>query len=313
MAVCLVTGGAGFIGSHLVESLLALGYSVRVLDDLTTGRLANLAAVIDKIEFVRGDVQDESLVRQAIQGTNFVFHLAAMVSVPQSMVEPKQAELINAVGTLNVLIAARSAGVQRVVLSSTCAVYGDAPALPKTEGMAPEPKSPYAVSKLAAEMYCRLFQEAYDLETVVLRYFNVFGPRQDPSSPYSGVVSIFVDRLSKGVAPTIFGDGEQTRDFVYVGDVVRANVLAATAPGAAGQLVNIGTGRPVSINELFQALSRVLDRPIEPVYGSAREGDIIHSYSDPARAGRILGWSAQVSLGEGLERLVASLGLSVSY
>lgn len=307
MAVCLVTGGAGFIGSHLVEALLALGHSVRVLDNLTTGRLENLAAASEKIEFVRGDVQDESLVRQAAQGTNFVFHLAAMVSVPQSMVEPKQAELINAVGTLNVLLAARSAGVQRVVLSSTCAIYGDAPALPKTEEMWPEPKSPYAVSKLAAEMYCRLFQEGYDVETTVLRYFNVFGPRQDPSSPYSGVVSIFVDRLLQGIAPTIFGDGEQTRDFIYVGDVVRANILAAITPGAAGQTVNIGTGRPVSINELFKVLSRVLNRPLEPVYGPAREGDIIHSYSDPARAGRLLGWNAEVSLEKGLERLAASL------
>lgn len=307
MAVCLVTGGAGFIGSHLVEALLALGHSVRVLDNLTTGRLENLAAVREKIEFVQGDIQDESLVRQTVQGTNFVFHLAAMVSVPQSMAEPRQAELMNAVGTLNVLTAALPAGVQRVVLSSTCAVYGDAPVLPKTEEMAPAPKSPYAVSKLAAEMYSRLFQEAYDLETVILRYFNVFGPRQDPSSAYSGVVSVFVDRLVQGVAPTIFGDGEQTRDFVYVGDVVRANILAATTPEAAGQTVNIGTGRPVSINQLFQTLSQVLGRSIEPVYSLARQGDIVHSYSDPARANSILAWNAQVGLREGLERLVAGL------
>lgn len=308
MPVCLVTGGAGFIGSHLVEALLARGYAVRVLDNLATGRLENLAAVMEKIDFVQGDIQDELLVRQAVQGTNFIFHLAAMVSVPQSMAEPRQAELINAVGTLNVLMAARPAGVQRVVLSSTCAVYGDAPALPKTEEMMPEPNSPYAISKLAAELYCRLFHQAYGLETVILRYFNVFGPRQDPSSPYSGVVSIFLDRLSQGLTPTIFGDGEQTRDFVYVGDVVRANVLAATTPGAAGQTVNIGTGCPVSINELFRALSRVLDRPAEAYYGPVRKGDIIHSYSDPARAGKVLGWSAQVSLGEGLERLVACPG-----
>lgn len=305
---CLVTGGAGFIGSHLVEALVAEGHTVTVLDNLSTGSLENLAAVSDRVKFVQGDVRDETAVQQAAAGVELIFHLAAMVSVPQSMADPVEAEVINTVGTLNVLQAARAAGSWRMVLSSTCAVYGDEPTLPKKELMIPQPNSPYAISKLAAELYCGLFYEAFGLETVVLRYFNVFGPRQDPSSPYSGVVSIFVNRLSRGQQPAIFGDGEQTRDFVYVGDVVRANLLAALTPAAAGQTFNIGTGRPVSINRLFRALRRILNQPIEPDYQPPRQGDIIHSYGDAARAGSTLNWTAQVSLEEGLERLVASLG-----
>jgi UDP-glucose 4-epimerase len=304
---CLVTGGAGFIGSHLVEALVAEGHTVTVLDNLSTGSLENLAAVSDRVKFVQGDVRDETAVQQAAAGVELIFHLAAMVSVPQSMADPVEAEVINTVGTLNVLQAARAAGSRRMVLSSTCAVYGDEPTLPKKELMIPQPNSPYAISKLAAELYCGLFYEAFGLETVVLRYFNVFGPRQDPSSPYSGVVSIFVNRLSRGQQPAIFGDGEQTRDFVYVGDVVRANLLAALTPAAARQTFNIGTGRPVSINRLFRALSRILNQPIEPDYQPPRQGDIIHSYGDAARAGSTLNWTAQVSLEEGLERLVASL------
>ncbi len=307
MPTCLVTGGAGFIGSHIVEALLARGDRVRVLDNLSTGRLENLGPERDRPELIKGDVRDEAAVSRAVAGVDYVFHLAAMVSVPLSMAEPLQAEMMNAVGTLNLLVAARQAGVRRLVLSSTCAIYGDEPTLPKTETMPIAPKSPYAISKLAAEAYCRLFYEAFGLETVVLRYFNVFGPRQDPASPYSGVISIFVDKLARGQAPLIFGDGEQTRDFVFVKDVVQANLLAATTPGAAGGLFNIGTGRPTTVNQLYEHLARLFNRPGPAEYRPFRPGDVLHSYSDPSLAAQKLGWSARVSLVEGLQQLTQSL------
>lgn len=303
MSICLVTGGAGFIGSHIVETLLGRGHQVRVLDDLSTGRVENLSPVADRIEFVEGSVQDRTIVSKVMIGVEFVFHLAAMVSVPKSMVEPVEAELINTVGTLNVLTAAKVAGARRLVLSSTCAVYGDEPTLPKVEMMVPQPKSPYAISKLTAENYCLLFNQSYNLETVVLRYFNVFGPRQDPSSAYSGVISIFVNKLEQGLAPTIFGDGKQTRDFVDVEDVVRANLLAAEVPQAAGEIFNIGTGCPVSLNQLFEHLCHIFNCRQEPHYGPPRTGDILHSYADSTKARRELGWSAQVNFETGLRRL----------
>lgn len=307
MSRCLVTGGAGFIGSHLVEALLSRGDSVRVLDNLSTGYVDNLHPVIDQIEFIKGDIQDKAVVQQAVSGVDFVFHLAGMVSVPQSMHQPMDAELMNAVGTLNLLQAASEAGVQCVVLSSTCAVYGDEPTLPKVETMLPEPKSPYAVAKLAGEYYCQVFNGAFNLKTVVFRYFNVFGPRQDPSSAYSGVISIFVDKLSQGIAPTIFGDGQQTRDFVYVADVVRANLLAVETEQAAGQIFNIGTGQQVSINQIFKTLCEILGCDVQPNYAPSRAGDIVHSLSNPDRAKDVLGWQAEVSLKEGLQNLVADL------
>jgi UDP-glucose 4-epimerase len=307
LAVCLVTGGAGFIGSHLVEALLARGDRVRVLDNLSSGRLENLSTVINQLEFIEGDLRDEAIVQKAAAGVELVFHLAAMVSVPKSMVEPLEAELVNAVGTLKLLQAAKAAGVHRLVLSSTCAVYGDEPTLPKTETMPPQPKSPYAISKLAAENYCQVFNESFGLKTVVLRYFNVFGPRQDPSSPYSGVISIFVDKMSQALAPTIFGDGQQTRDFVFVGDAVRANLLAAEVDQAAGQVFNIGSGQQTSINQLFDHLRHIFNSDLSLHYGFPRPGDIVHSCSDPGRARTVLEWQAQVSLEEGLRRLVGSI------
>ncbi len=303
MSICLVTGGAGFIGSHIVEALLAQGHQVRVLDNLSTGRLENLAQVTDQIDFVEGSIQDVAVINKVMTDVTLVFHLAAMVSVPKSMVEPLETEFTNTVGTLNVLTAARAAGVRRLVFSSTCAVYGDEPTLPKTETMLPQPQSPYAISKLAAENYCLLFNQSYNLETVVLRYFNIFGPRQDPSSAYSGVISIFVDRLAQGLRPTIFGDGEQTRDFVYVEDVVQANLLAAEVPEAAGAIFNIGTGRPVSVNQLFEHLRHIFNYNQEPNYAPAHAGDILHSYAAPTKAKRVLGWSAQVNFEAGLRRL----------
>ncbi len=307
MSLCLVTGGAGFIGSHLVEALLQQGQRVRVLDNLATGRPENLGLVLPHIDFIEGDIRDEAIVHQAMSGVELVFHLAAMVSAPQSMAQPREAESINTLGTLTVLEAARAARVSRLILSSTCAIYGDEPTLPKIESMLPQPKSPYAISKLAAEQYCQLFAGALNLETVVLRYFNVFGPRQDPASPYSGVISIFVDRMSRGLPVTIFGSGEQTRDFVFVSDVVRANLLAAQAPEAAGQLFNIGTGRATTINQLFVALSQQLhyDRP--PLYHPARPGDVFHSYAHPGRAAALLGWQSQVKFDVGLKTLIDNL------
>jgi len=310
MSLCLVTGGAGFIGSHLVEALLARGHAVRVLDNLSTGYVDNLSAVNNRIEFIQGDIQDQTVVQEAMRGVDFVFHLAAMVSVPQSMVQPMEAEIMNAAGTLNLLQAASQAGVQCFALSSTCAVYGDEPTLPKVETMLPQPKSPYAVAKLAGEYYCQVFNESFNLKTVVFRYFNVFGPRQDPSSVYSGVISIFVDKLSQGIAPTIFGNGEQTRDFVYVADVVRANLLAVETEQAAGQVFNIGAGHQVSINQLFESLCKILGCQVEPVYGPPRAGDIVHSLSDPHLARKVLGWQADVSLEQGLQQLVSHLKIS---
>lgn len=304
--ISLATGGAGFIGSHLVEALLARGDRVRVLDNLSTGRLENLAGVQDKIEFIEGDIRDEAVVRAALAGVGQVFHLAALVSVPESMAKPVETELINAVGTLNILQAAKAAGTRRVILSSTCAVYGDEPTLPKTEASPFCPPSPYAVSKLTAEMYCQLFHDLFGLETVRLRYFNVFGPRQDPSSAYSGVISIFVDKMRTGLNPMINGDGEQTRDFVFVEDVVRANLLAATVPQAPGKVFNIGTGRQISINQLFAALYDIFEHDANPIYGPTRSGDILHSYADPFLAHSVLGWSAHVRFEEGLRRLVDS-------
>lgn len=307
MTVCLVTGGAGFIGSHIVDALLARGDRVRVLDNLSTGYLKNLSTVIDQIELIEGDIRDETVMQKATQGVELVFHLAAMVSVPESMDKPLEAELINAVGTLNVLNAAKAAGVGRVVLSSTCAVYGDEPTLPKTETMKTYPQSPYAISKLTAEAYCQLFNQSFGQETVVLRYFNVFGPRQDPSSVYSGVISIFVDKLSQGLAPSIFGDGKQTRDFVFVKDVAQANLLASEVPEAAGQVLNIGTERQVSINQLFKTLCKIYECELQPAYKPARPGDIRHSYADASRARSLLSWSAKVSFEDGLRKLVASV------
>jgi UDP-glucose 4-epimerase len=304
MALCLVTGGAGFIGSHLVEALLAQGQQVRVLDNLSTGRRANLAGVVDQIQFIEGTIEDQATVARAVAGVEVIFHLAAIVSVPHSMAEPTQTEQVNTLGTLNLLQAARAAGVRRLVLSSTCAVYGDEPTLPKTETIRSQPKSPYAVSKLAAEYYCQIFWEAFGLETVILRYFNVFGSRQDPSSAYSGVISIFVEKLSQGVVPTIFGDGQQTRDFVFVEDVVRANLLAATVAQAAGHTLNIGTGYPISIRQLYEALRQIFECEVAPTFGPARCGDVLHSYADPSQAKAILGWKAQVTLETGLKYLV---------
>jgi nucleoside-diphosphate-sugar epimerase len=302
----LVTGGAGFIGSHLVDRLLRDGHDVVVLDNLSTGRRENLAEAADAVEFVEGDIRDLDAIRAAIRGADVVYHQAALPSVPRSIEAPADSHAANATGTLNVLIAAREADVRRVVYASSSSVYGDTPTLPKREEMAPSPLSPYAVSKLAGELYCRVFHHVYGLETVALRYFNVFGPRQAPDSAYAAVIPLFIQKLLDGRVPRIFGDGEQTRSFAYVADVVDANVRAAVSEGAAGRAINIAGKERISINDLDRALrDAVPAAPRGPAdYGPPRPGDVRHSYADLSAAEELLGYSPRTSLAEGLRRTV---------
>ncbi len=300
MARYLVTGGAGFIGSHLCRRLAAEGNAVRVLDDLSTGKRANLAGI--EVDFIEGDLRDPRLLETALRGVDFVLHQAAIASVALSVSQPLLEQEVNLVGTLRLLEAARRAGVRRVVFAGSAAAYGNSPASPKREEMRPEPASPYGISKVAGEYYCRIYSEVFGLETVCLRYFNVFGPRQDPASPYSGVISLFARRLLLGQAPTIFGDGEQSRDFTYVDDVVEANLRACRAGRARGEIYNIGCGRSTTIRELARRLNRVLGTSIEPRFAPARPGDVRVSLADISRAGAELGYRPAVQLEEGLAR-----------
>mgnify|MGYP002381336003 CR=1 FL=1 len=301
MAMFLVTGGAGFIGSHLAGALLERGHDVRVLDNLTTGLRANVPA---GAEFVEGDVQDPATVAAATAGCEFVLHQAAVASVPQSIAEPRTAHDANINGTFNVLLAARDAGVRRVVFAASSAVYGNSPELPKVEDMPADPCSPYALQKQAGESYCRLFTELYGLQTVAIRYFNVFGPRQNPSSPYSGVLSLFIKAALAGEAATIYGDGEQTRDFTYVDDIVDGVMRAVDVPAAAGEVINVATGISVSLNQAWDVLGRIVGPLPAPVHGAAREGDVRHSRADIAKAERVLGFIARIPFEEGLRRTV---------
>lgn len=303
----LVTGGAGFIGGHLVEALVSEGDEVVVLDDFSTGQWSNLAAVRDRVTVIEGSVADEAAVARAVAGCQRVFHQAAIASVPATIERPVHTQRVNLAGTLNVLEASRAAGVQRLVFASSAALYGDQGARACREDMTPQPQSPYAIEKLAAEHYVRLYAQIYGLHTVALRYFNVFGPRQDPKSPYSGVISIFADRLMCGQPVTIFGDGEQTRDFVYVGDVVRANLLAGGLPVPEGLVCNIGQGQGTSLNTLYAQLAEALGGPEAPLYAPARTGDIRHSLADVRRTRAALGFRPQVSVAQGLAQLVAWL------
>ena len=296
----LVTGGAGFIGSHLVDELVANGCRVTVLDNLSTGHRHNIDHLGDRIDFVEGDIRDAGLLDRVVKGCEVVFHQAAVVSVTQSVQDPSHACEVNDLGTVRVLDASRRSDVRRVVMASSSAVYGDDPRLPKTEEMAPRPLSPYAVQKLTGEFYASVFKGLYGLETVCLRYFNVFGPRQDPSSPYSGVISIFMAKAAAGQAPTIDGDGGQSRDFVYVKDVVRANLLAATEAAAAGRIFNVGTGTSIRIRDLWKLIGELSKVKIDPVFGSPRAGDIRESVSDINEIGRSLGFTPQVELRQGL-------------
>jgi len=302
----LVTGGAGFIGSHLVERLLKEGHRVRVIDDLSTGKKENIKPFLGEIEFIKGDIRDLELVRETMEGVDYVLHQAAVPSVPRSVKDPLTTNVANVDGTLNILIAARDAGVKRVVYASSSSIYGDTPNLPKHEGMRPEPRSPYAASKLAGELYCQAFYSVYGLETVALRYFNVFGPRQDPESQYAAVVPRFITALLQGRPPTIFGDGEQSRDFTYVENVVEANLLAAKAPGVAGEVFNIACGGQITVNELARLLVEIVgvNPQLKPRYAPPRPGDVRHSLADISKVRELLGYEVKVSTREGLERTV---------
>ena len=302
----LVTGGAGFIGSHITERLLAEGHRVRILDNFSTGKRENIPAS-DAVTVVEGDVGDFDTVRQCMDDVEIVFHEAAIASVPETVGNPLGSERTNYRGTLNVLEAARQAGARRVIFACSAAVYGDLPELPKREDMPVKPLSPYATDKLASEHACKVYHSLYGLETVALRYFNVFGPRQDPSSPYSGVISIFADRIGQDSEAVIYGDGEQTRDFVYVADVVEANMRAASAAAAAGNAYNVATGSTVTINELLQAICTLRGKPFTPRYEATREGDIRHSRADISRAREDLDWQPAVGFEEGLKMLLDSL------
>jgi UDP-glucose 4-epimerase len=297
----LVTGGAGFIGSHLVEALVAAGCNVAVIDNLSTGRLSNLAAVRDRITFYQGDFRDPRLLNQAVTGCEVLFHLAAIVSVPWTVENPVDSAAVNEMGTLQVLEAARRHHVRRFIGASSCAVYGDGSRNPKQENMPPKPLSPYAIQKLVGEQYARLYSELYGMETLFLRYFNVYGPRQDPSSPYSGVISIFMNRAIAGQSPVIYGDGKQYRDFVFVNDVVQANLLAAAAKPAGGHVFNIGTGEFIRIRELWQIIRKIAGTTAEPVFEPQRPGEILESLADIDRARCDLGFTPAHPLKKGLQ------------
>ena len=304
MAVYVVTGGAGFIGSHLVERLVADGHTVRVVDNLETGSRRNLRDVEDAIEFVEADVCNRDEMDRVMAGADFCLHQAAIPSVPRSVEEPLETNRASVDGTLSVLLAAKEAGVRRVVYAASSSAYGDSLTLPKVESMIADPISPYAVAKLTGEYYCRAFFRVYGLETVSLRYFNIFGPRQDPKSPYAGVIPIFMTALSERRPPTIFGDGEQTRDFTYVANAVDANLRACHAEGVSGKVLNIARGESVTVNELFRLLRGIMNVDIEPSYEPPRTGDVLHSVADIARARDLLGYTPSVGLREGLEETV---------
>ena len=300
----LVTGGAGFIGSHLVEELVRQGQEVRVIDNLATGKKENIEPFLPKVEFIEGDIRDLEIVRDAMHGVDYVLHQAAVPSVPRSVKDPLTSNSVNVEGTLNILIAARDADVKRVVYASSSSVYGDTPVLPKHEDMKQEPLSPYAVSKLGGELYCKAFHHVYGLETVALRYFNVFGPRQDPKSQYAAVVPKFITALLHGEPPTIFGDGEQSRDFTYIENVVEANLLAAKAPDVAGEVFNIACGERITVNELASALAGLIGIKIEPEHTLGRSGDVRHSLADISKAKKLLGYKGEVAVREGLRQTV---------
>ena len=304
MAVYLVTGGAGFIGSHLVEELVKRGEQVRVLDNFSTGKRENLSDLQEKIELVEGDIRSYHIVREVVQGVDFVLHQGALPSVPRSINDPITTNEVNVGGTLNILDAARDAGVKRVVYASSSSVYGANKALPKREDMIPQPISPYAVAKLTGEKYCHVFSRTYGLETVALRYFNVFGPRQDPQSQYSAVIPRFIVGMMEGQELTIHGDGTQSRDFTYVSNVVEANLLAVHAEGVSGEAFNLACGASMSLNEVVEKIAQTLDCEGNIVYGPPRSGDVARSQADISRAGKYLGYEPLVEAREGLERVV---------
>jgi len=304
VATVLVTGGAGFIGSHVVACAVKAGARVRVLDNLSSGSASNIERLYGDVTLIEADVRDRDSVREACRGVDTVFHLAAFISVPGSVADPATADAVNIGGTLNVLLAARNAGVRRLVFSSSAAVYGEPEHLPISESARTMPGSPYGLEKLYGEHMCRLFTELYGLETVALRYFNVYGPRQNPASQYAAVIPKFVDAMVKGVPATIFGDGLQTRDFLYVEDVARANMLAAESSEAVGKTINVASGAGVSVLDLHRVLSSLCESSTAAVYAEPRQGDIRRSVADTRLAEKALGFRASVSLEEGLRRTV---------
>jgi UDP-glucose 4-epimerase len=306
MKKALVTGGAGFIGSHLAEELARRGYQVTILDDLSTGKKGNIEALLkgEEVSFVEGSITDLSLLQRLFSNIDLVFHLAAIPSVPRSIENPLASHEANATGTLNVLLAARDSGVKKLVYASSSSVYGDTPTLPKREDMPPNPQSPYAVTKLAGEYYCRVFQGVYGLPTACLRYFNIYGPRQDPDSPYAAVIPLFVSRILEGKPPIIFDDGEQTRDFTFVKDAVAATILAAESDAAG--IFNIGTGNRVTINRLAGLVLKAVGKNLEPLYQEPRPGDVKHSLAAISRA-QGFGYKPQYSLEDGLRETVGTM------
>ena len=301
MANYLVTGGAGFIGSHISEELLRRGHRVRVVDSLVTGYQRNLR---DGVEFVKGDLADPQVARAAVDGMEYVIHQAAIPSVPRSVEKPEESHRANVDATMQILLASRAAGIKRVVFAGSSSVYGDQPVLPKTETMPTNPLSPYALQKLMGEMYLQMFTRLYGLETVTTRYFNVFGPRQDPGSPYSGVISLFIKALSDGTTPVIYGDGEQTRDFTYVSNVVDGVLRAAETPGVGGHVFNLATSSRISLNDLLATLKKIFGSNVQPIYKEARQGDVRDSQADISKAEKLLGYKPVVGLEEGLRKTV---------
>lgn len=304
MANYLVTGGAGFIGSHLAEALVERGDKVRVLDDLSTGKIENLAGFLPRLEFVEGDIRDLDTCRRAAEGVDHVLHQAALPSVPRSVAEPLLTNAINVTGTLNMMLAARDAGVTSFVQASSSSVYGDDQAPRKVEGQEGKPLSPYAISKLVDEKYGQVFYDLFGFPVISLRYFNVFGPRQDPFSQYAAVVPLFIMLVLRGESPTIFGDGEQSRDFTYIDNVVEGNLRAAAAGRGGGEAFNIACGDKLTVNALFSAVRSILGATIDPVYAEPRPGDIKHSSADFSKARRVLGFEPRVSFLEGLRRTI---------
>ncbi len=300
----LVTGGAGFIGSNTVDELVRRGHSVVVLDDLSSGKEENLAEIRNKITFIKGSISDIEVVRKAMHEAEYVLHLAARTSVPRSVKDPVETNRINIDGTLNVLVAAKELKVKRVVFAASSSAYGETPTLPKVETMQPQPISPYGVTKYVGELYGQTFGRCYGLENVSLRYFNIFGPRQDPSSPYSGVLAKFCTAYLEDSQPLVFGDGEQTRDFTYVDNAVQANLLACDAPNVTGKVFNVGCGGRVSLNEVLHALAKITGKTLEAKYDPPRDGDIRDSQADISQAREYLGYDPQVGFEEGLSRTI---------
>jgi nucleoside-diphosphate-sugar epimerase len=304
MASYVVTGGAGFIGSHIVDELLNRGETVRVIDNFSTGKRQNVARFERRVEIVEADLSEAKSLAQLLKGADYVIHQAAIPSVPKSIIEPVKSHQANVNGTLQLLVACREAGVKRVVYASSSSLYGDSPTLPKHEGMMPNPLSPYGAQKLFGEMYCQVFTKSYGIETVCLRYFNVFGPWQDATSQYSGVLALFIQSVLEGRRPTIYGDGEQSRDFTYVKNVAAANLLACKAPGASGQVFNVACGDRITVNSILRQINKIAGKDISPIYGDPRPGDIKHSQADITRAKEQLGFQPNVSFEEGLRHTI---------